>query len=125
VGWVHAGLVGAPLGQAGFDLVSAQWPALATTPGDAAERALLAAVALGGTLLVVRHDDVDTEQAKAHGFDPADVVSPADVAALLDDRWRVEVDGRPPRNGGSSIEELPPGTAAHPRRLLPLFRHRS
>ena len=98
VRWVHAGLVGAPLGQAGFDLVSAQYPALARTPGDDAERALLAAVAPGGTLLVVHHADFDTEQAKDHGFDPVDYVSPADVAALLDERWRVEVDQRRPRH---------------------------
>lgn len=63
-----------------------------------AERALLAAVAPGGTLLVVHHADVDAEQAEAHGFDPADYVSPADVAALLDDRWRVEVHERRPRH---------------------------
>jgi len=98
VRWVHAGLVGAPLGQGGFDLVSAQYPALASTPGGDAERALLAAVAPGGTLLVVHHADIDAEQAKGHGFDPADYVSPADVAALLDDRWRVEVDQRRPRH---------------------------
>jgi SAM-dependent methyltransferase len=98
VRWVHAGLVGAPLGQGGFDLVSAQYPALVRTPGDDAERALLAAVAPGGTLLVVHHANVDTEQAAAHGFDPADYVSPADVAALLDERWRVEVDERRPRH---------------------------
>jgi SAM-dependent methyltransferase len=98
VRWVHAGLVGAPLGQAGFDLVSAQYPALATTPGNEAELALLAAVAPGGTLLVVHHADIDTEQAAAHGFDPADYVSPADVAAHLDGRWRIEVDERRPRH---------------------------
>ena len=78
--------------------MSAQYPALASTPGCDAERALLAAVAPGGTLLVVHHADIDTEQAEAHGFDPADYVSPADVAALLDDRWRIEVDQRRPRH---------------------------
>ncbi|MDT7553381.1 MAG: hypothetical protein QOI16_1917, partial [Pseudonocardiales bacterium] len=77
VRWVRAGLVEARLPIAAFDLVSAQYPALLHTAGDDAERTLLAAVAPGGTLLVVHHADVDTEQAKAHGFDPADYVSPA------------------------------------------------
>jgi SAM-dependent methyltransferase len=97
VRWLLSGLVGAPLPPGGFDLVSAQYPALLRTPGDDAERALLAAVAPGGTLLVVHHADVDADLAKEHGFDPADFVAPADVAALLDDAWQVEVDERRPR----------------------------
>lgn len=97
VRWVAAGLVGAPLPAGRFDLVSAQYPALHRTPGDDAEHALLAAVAPGGTLLVVHHADIDPVQAAAHGFDPADYVSPADVKALLDDGWQVEVDERRPR----------------------------
>ena len=98
VQWLHSGLVGAPLEPAAFDLVSAQYPALPRTPDDDAERALLAAVAPGGTLLVVHHADIDTEAAKAHGFDPDDYVSPADVATLLDDRWHVEVNERRARH---------------------------
>jgi SAM-dependent methyltransferase len=98
VRWVHADLVQAQLPAAAFDLVSAQYPALLKTPGDDAERALLAAVAPGGTLLVVHHADIDPEEAKARGFDPADYVSPADVAALLDDGWRVEVDEKRARD---------------------------
>jgi SAM-dependent methyltransferase len=97
VTWVHAGLVEASLPGA-FDLVSAQYPALLRTPDDHAERALLAAVAPEGTLLVVHHADIDVEHAKARGFDPADYVAPPDVAALLDDAWRVEVDERQPRD---------------------------
>lgn len=95
--WRHAGLLDAELAPAGFDLVSAQYPALRRTPGDEAERALLAAVAPGGMLLVVHHADVDSEHARAAGFDPADYVSPADVARVLDADWRVEVDERRPR----------------------------
>ena len=98
VRWVHADLVLAGLPAGAFDLVSAQYPALLRTPGDDAERALLAAVAPGGTLLVVHHADIDAEQAKEHGFDPADYVSPADVAALLDDGWRIEVDEKRARD---------------------------
>lgn len=97
VRWLLAGLVGAALPAGAFDLVSVQYPALLRTPGGDAERALLAAVAPGGTLLVVHHADVDAEQARAHGFDPADYVAPADVAALLGEGWRVEVDERRPR----------------------------
>jgi SAM-dependent methyltransferase len=98
VRWVHADLVQAQLPAGAFDLVSAQYPALLRTPGDDAERALLAAVAPGGTLLVVHHADIDPEEAKARGFDPADYVGPADVAALLDDGWRVEVDEKRSRD---------------------------
>lgn len=98
VRWIHAGLLDAPLDAAGFDLVSAQYPALRRTPTCDAERALLAAVAPAGMLLVVHHADMDVEEAKARGFDPADYVSPRDVAALLDNRWRVEFEERRPRN---------------------------
>jgi SAM-dependent methyltransferase len=98
VNWLLSGLVGAPLPPGGFDLVSAQYPALLRTPGRDAERALLAAVAPGGTLLVVHHADIDVELAREHGFDPADFVAPADVAALLDDGWEVAVDERRPRS---------------------------
>ena len=96
--WVHAGLVEAALPAGAFDLVSAQYPALLRTPDDDAERALLAAVAPGGTLLVVHHTDIDPEQARAHGFDPQDFVSPSDVAALLGDEWHVEVDEKRARD---------------------------
>ena len=96
--WLHAGLLEAALPAAGFDLVSAQYPALLRTPGNEAERALLNAVAPGGTLLVVHHADIDPEHAKQRGFDPADYVSPADVAALLDDAWDVAFEERRPRH---------------------------
>ncbi|MGD0312483.1 MAG: class I SAM-dependent methyltransferase [Acidimicrobiales bacterium] len=97
VHWVHAGLLDASLPPAGFDLVSAHYAALLHTPAHDAERRLLAAVAPGGHLLVVHHADVDTEEAKAHGFDPADYVSPGDVASFLDDSWQVTFDERRPR----------------------------
>jgi len=68
VTWVHAELLDAELGAGAFDLVSAQYPALRRTPGNDAERSLLAAVAPGGTLLLVHHADVDVEHARARGF---------------------------------------------------------
>ncbi|MFJ3671453.1 class I SAM-dependent methyltransferase [Streptomyces sp. NPDC090106] len=97
VHWVHAGLTDATLPEAGFDLVSAQYPALLRTPDVSAERALLAAVAPGGVLLLVHHAGIDTRQALENGFDPADYVWPSTVAELLDDDWRIEVDERRPR----------------------------
>lgn len=89
--WVAAGLLDAQLPAAAFDLVSAQYPALRRTRGNDAELALLAAVAPGGTLLVVHHA-LDVEQAEAHGSDPADYVAPSDISALLGAEWEVEVD---------------------------------
>ena len=97
VRWVHAGLVEAALPPASFDLVSAQYPALLRTPDSAAERALLAAVAPGGVLLLVHHAGMAHHEVLDGGDDPADYVWPSMVAALLDDRWRVEVDERRPR----------------------------
>jgi SAM-dependent methyltransferase len=91
VHWVHAGLAEAKLAPGSFDLVSAQYPALLRTPDDAAEKALLEAVAPGGTLLLVHHA-VDFEQVHENGFDPTLYVSPAMVAALLTDDWEIEVD---------------------------------
>ncbi len=97
VRWVHAGLAEAQLAPGSFDLVSAQYPALLRTPDAAAERALLAAVAPGGVLLLVHHAGMQTHDAHDSGFDPADYVWPAAVAALLDDDWVVEVDEQRPR----------------------------
>lgn len=97
VRWVHAGLVEAALPPASFDLVVSLYPALLRTPDAAAERALLAAVAPAGTLLLVHHAGMHAQHAKANGFDPADYVWLPMVAALLDDDWEVEVDEQRPR----------------------------
>jgi SAM-dependent methyltransferase len=98
VEWVHAGLVDALLSPAGFDLVSAQYPALPRSVDRGAERALLEAVAPGGVLLVVYHVGFDGAEAKAHGFNPEDYVLPIDVvAALFADHWQVQIDTRRPR----------------------------
>ncbi|MFF0816934.1 class I SAM-dependent methyltransferase [Rhodococcus sp. NPDC003318] len=101
--WLHAGLLDADLPAGGFDLVSAQYPALRVTPDRAAERALLAAVAPGGTLLVVHHDMRDADAMRDRGFDPDDWVAPRDVAALLDAGWRIDVNEVRERsiNGGA------------------------
>lgn len=98
VRWRHTGLLEAALAPASFDLVSAQYPALLRTDGHEAELALLSAVAPGGVLLVVHHPPPSAEQAHAHAFNPDDYVSPGDVAAQLDDTWRIEVEETRPRH---------------------------
>ncbi len=111
VEWVQSGLEDAGLPPASFELVSAQYPALLRTPARTAERALIGAVAPGGVLLVVHHV-IDPEHARAHGFDPADFVSPADVAALLDEDWQIEVNEVRPRtvaassSGAQHVEDI-------------------
>lgn len=98
VEWLHTGLLDAALPTDGYDLVSAQYPALLRTATQDAERLLLAAVAPHGHLVVVHHADVDVEVAKSHGFDPDDYLSPADFGSLLDDDWTIIVDERRPRH---------------------------
>ena len=107
VRWLHAGLVEAALPPASFDLVSAMYPALLRTPDGAAERALLAAVAPGGVLLLVHHAGMETGHEQHGEFDPADYVWPSMVAGLLDDAWTVEVDEQRPRPAP------PSGAGAH------------
>lgn len=121
VDWLHSGLLDASLPAGGFDLVSAQYPVLLRTPGHDAERALLAAVAPGGTLLVVHHadrgdghshsDDHGHGHGKERGYDPTDLVLPEQVAALLGPDWSIEVDERRPR-------EAPPVPGEHPDDLV-------
>ena len=107
VAWVHAGLVEAGLPAGGFDLVSAQYPVLRKTPGAVAEHTLVDLVAPRGTLLVVHHA-IDPEHIHEGGFDPALYVLPADVAALLDTNWHIDVDERRPRSisGGSGAHHV-------------------
>ncbi|WP_099024982.1 class I SAM-dependent methyltransferase [Mycolicibacterium palauense] len=97
VHWLQGTLDSADLAPGGFDLVCAHYPALRHSPGRDAQRALLAAVASGGTLLVVHHADVDVEKAKSYGFDPADYLSHEDVVGLLGPEWDVRIDSRRPR----------------------------
>ncbi|NHA69580.1 class I SAM-dependent methyltransferase [Phycicoccus flavus] len=88
VTWVHGGLVGGDLPEAGFDLVSVFYPALDLETGPVARLASL--VAPGGTLLLVHHAHVDRERALEHGFDPDTLLAPADVTAeALGEGWSV------------------------------------
>jgi hypothetical protein len=97
VRWAHVGLLEAPLAAGSFDLVSAQYPVLARTPGAVAERILIDAVAPGGALAVVHHADFQVDDPGHHGFNPADYVGPWDIAPLLGGDWQIDVDERRPR----------------------------
>ncbi|WAP52316.1 class I SAM-dependent methyltransferase [Arthrobacter sp. ATA002] len=98
VTWLHSGLVEAALPDGSFDLVSAQYPALLRTPENLAERALLDAVAPGGLLLAVHHPLPTADVARARGIDLAEYVGLAEIRALLDGNWRIEVDEVRPRH---------------------------
>ncbi|CAN3131042.1 class I SAM-dependent methyltransferase [Mycobacterium sp. smrl_JER01] len=104
VNWVCSRLEDFDPPEGGFDLVVAHYPALLHSPGWDAQRALLGAVATGGTLLVVHHADVDVEKAKSYGFDPADYLSHDDVVELLGEEWQVTVERRRPREVPAGIE---------------------
>ena len=117
VRWLLSGLLGADLPEAGFDLVSAQYPAILRSPHHDAERALLSSVAPGGTLLFVHHstfgspspgeDPADDATHSPHGppegapdhhhgeekrqVDPEHYVGPAEIVAALGDGWQIEI----------------------------------
>jgi SAM-dependent methyltransferase len=80
-----------------YDLVSVHYPALRHAAGDPAIRALVAATAPGGTLLVVGHAPLDPDWARARGFELSDYVGVDDVAAALDDNWAIELRETRPR----------------------------
>lgn len=88
VTWLVQGLMDTPL--TGFDLVSAQYPAVPKLADRAVERQLADAVKPGGVLLFVHHVlGEDTP----HGFDPNEYVDPDDVARYVRDAgWDVVTD---------------------------------
>jgi SAM-dependent methyltransferase len=97
IDWVHADLRVWTPPEAGFDLVSAQYMHLPPEPRRALFGRLAAAVAPGGTLLIVGHDISDLETG-AHRPDMPEMFFTADeVAGSLDvDRWEVvTVEARP------------------------------
>lgn len=107
VAWAHADLAIVPPPLAAFDLVSVQYFPLLRDPGHAALPGLLAAVALGGTLLVVSHDFADLPQES--GIEPRDYYQPADIPPLLTDDWVVHVNETRPRT------DTPPAGTHHTR----------
>jgi thioredoxin reductase/SAM-dependent methyltransferase len=95
-----------------FDLVTAHYASIPRTADDRAIHNLLAAVAPGGTLLVVGHDlepmrhPIDTGT-HSRAFDPDAYVHVDEVAAAITDsaQWRIEVHekrSRPPGHASSS-----------------------
>src|SRR6185437_8893483 len=102
-----------PYEPGGYDLVSAQYASIPRTPDQRGVHNLLAAVAPGGTLLVVSHDlepmraPVDTA---AHGrpFDPDAFLRVGDFVTALaaSTSWDIEVHEKRPRPPGAA-------TAAH------------
>ena len=98
VEWKRAGLLSADLPAAAFDLVTACYPALARTPEQLAERALLALVAPGGRLVMLAHAELDDEEALAHGFNPDDYVFAGELLAAVPDGWSVERNEQRPRS---------------------------
>jgi thioredoxin reductase/SAM-dependent methyltransferase len=103
---------GQPFGGRTFDLVSAQYASIPRTPDGRGVQNLVAAVAPGGTLLVVCHDlePMRTPVDPGHGrpFDPDAYVRVEDVAEALrcSPDWTIDVYEK---------RERPPGaaTAAH------------
>jgi SAM-dependent methyltransferase len=98
-----------PFGVEVFDLVTAHYASIPRTPDDRAIEHLLAAVAPGGTLLVVGHDltpmrgPIDTDE-HSRAFDPDAYVRVDDVARSLDGRpgWTIETHELRPRPTGAA-----------------------
>lgn len=96
VDWVHADLLTDPPDPGAYDLVSAQYLPIPHEAGDAVARALVAAVAPGGTLLFVHHAPTD-DPGDWHGPDISEFYAPHEIAELLGDGWTVEADETRPR----------------------------
>jgi SAM-dependent methyltransferase len=86
--WLRADLSVDDVPGRDFGLVSLQYFPIPRSD-DATVQRLLDAVGAGGHLLVVSHE---AEGVRAHGRNPDDYFQPADVAALLGDRWTVITD---------------------------------
>ncbi len=97
-----------PFEPAAYDLVSAQYASIPRSPDGRGVRNLLAAVAPGGTLLVVSHDlepmraPIDPHTG-SRPHDPDAYVRVEDVVAVLADspEWEVVVHGKRPRPPGA------------------------
>jgi thioredoxin reductase/SAM-dependent methyltransferase len=91
-----------------YDLVSAQYASLPRTPDDRGVHNLLAAVAPGGTLLVVSHDlaamrDAMEASGRSGLFDPDAYVRVEDFVAAISDApgWEIERNATVPRPPGA------------------------
>ncbi|MEV0927715.1 FAD-dependent oxidoreductase [Streptomyces spongiicola] len=100
----------APFGSETFDLVSLQYGSFKRTPDQRGLRSLLAAVAPGGTLLVVHHDLTPLREpvdvaAQSRMYDPEAFVGVDEIAAALSadpGTWRVEIHETRPRPPGAA-----------------------
>ncbi|WP_328390698.1 class I SAM-dependent methyltransferase [Nocardia sp. NBC_00416] len=111
ISWQRADITVTPLPARSFDLVSAHYFPIAHEPDHATLRGVLDAVAPGGALLFVSHDPTEfpEPQDHQHHFDPYAYYQPAEIVALLDDEWTVEVDDVRDRNrpaAGHQIKDL-------------------
>lgn len=102
VRWVQADLGAWEPPVAAFDLVSAQFLHPTAAVRDALYARLAAAVAPGGTLLVVNHDPSDLALGIRHDARPEYFASAAELAALLDPaEWEIQVAEARPRDARS------------------------
>jgi thioredoxin reductase/SAM-dependent methyltransferase len=111
IDWVRADVPSERFPTGSFDLVTVMYPAFRHTPDDGAMRAILDAVAPGGTLLVVHHLFDGHDGHRPNGFDPADYVQPPDIAKHLHDGWAIEIHDerarvRPAGSPGPDVPDL-------------------
>lgn len=91
ISWVEADLGSWSPPEESFDLVTSHYVHVPATARETFVRGLAAAVAPGGTLLVVGHDASGLDEG-VHGSDPEAYMTAEDVAALLDpDTWDIAV----------------------------------
>jgi thioredoxin reductase/SAM-dependent methyltransferase len=107
-----------------YDLVSMQYGAVHRTPDQRGLHNLLAAVAPGGTLLVVGHDLTPMREphdvaASTPMFDPDAYLGIDELAAALDESpdWKVEVHEMRPRPPGASSTHHVDDVVLRARRL--------
>ncbi|GAC1546636.1 MAG: class I SAM-dependent methyltransferase [Candidatus Velthaea sp.] len=90
--WVHADLTRWTPGEASYDLVSSQFMHVPKEPRETMFRQLAAAVAPGGSLLVVGHHPSDLQTTVARPPLPELFFTAGDLAALLDPAgWEIIV----------------------------------
>ena len=98
IDWVHADLTRWRPAEEHFDLVSAQYVHLPAAQRETLLRRLAAAVAPGGTLLIVGHHPSDLQTTISRGSAPELYLTADEVVASLDpDRWDIAVAEARPR----------------------------